>query len=289
MPWPTPQDYNEAVQNPRLAFADGELQTGHAELTPLGIPRPISGGFANVYKMRCSSRVWAVRCFIREYKDHQQRYQAINEQLDRARLPYTAGFRFPAKGIRVHGDWYPILKMEWVQGEGLTKFVSANLHRPEALRSLATDIVEMSRSLQGAGIAHGDLQHGNIIIVGHQIRLIDYDGMYVPSLQGRGSHEVGHPNYQHPARSEGDFGAALDNFSVWVLYLSLLALSAQPRLWGPASGRRRVPSFSPKKISTILGYLACSGRWSKCPIQPFRPACRCLGHCFGWPLFKSQS
>jgi len=56
MPWPTPQDYNEAIQNPQLSFGDPELQGGKPELTPLGLPRPITGGFASVYRMHCGQR-----------------------------------------------------------------------------------------------------------------------------------------------------------------------------------------------------------------------------------------
>jgi hypothetical protein len=32
MPWPLPQDYNEAIQGPTSAFADPELQAGHLRL-----------------------------------------------------------------------------------------------------------------------------------------------------------------------------------------------------------------------------------------------------------------
>ena len=48
MGWPTPQEYNEAIQNPRSVFADAELQAGQPVLTPLGLPRPITGAFASV-------------------------------------------------------------------------------------------------------------------------------------------------------------------------------------------------------------------------------------------------
>ncbi|QLQ08322.1 MAG: hypothetical protein HZY76_21580 [Anaerolineae bacterium] len=54
------------------------------------------------------------------------------------------------------------------------------------------------RNLQTHGIAHGDLQHGNVLVAADELRLIDYDGMYVPPLSGRESHEIGHRNYQHP-------------------------------------------------------------------------------------------
>lgn len=232
MAWPTPQDYNEAVQNPRLVFADGDLQSGRPDLTPLGLPRPITGGFASVYRLQCPHATWAVRCFLRQFDDQQQRYAAISEHLARVRLPYTVGFTFLRQGIRVHGQWYPILKMEWVQGEPLNAFIEKHLGRPNTLLSFAGRWVQMMKTLQQASVAHGDLQHGNVFVVGDgDLRFIDYDGMYVPALSGQASHEVGHRNYQHPLRTESDFGPYLDNFSAWVIYLSLIALTVDARLW----------------------------------------------------------
>jgi hypothetical protein len=231
MAWPTPQDYNEAVQNPNLVFADPELRTGHAELDRLGLPRPRSGGFASVYRMQCGQRDWAVRCFLREFYDQQQRYAAISDHLARVRLPYTVGFTFLRQGIRVRGQWYPILKMEWVQGEPLNVYIEKRLASPDTLLSLASRWVQLVKALQQASVAHGDLQHGNVFVVEGDLRLIDYDGMYVPALSGQASHEVGHRNYQHPLRTESDFGPYLDNFSAWVIYVSLIALTVDPRLW----------------------------------------------------------
>src|SRR5262249_30079822 len=62
-------------------------------------------------------------------------------------------------------------------------------------------------------------------------KLVDYDGMFVPALAGWQSHELGHRNYQHPLRSHADFDARLDNFSAWVIYTSLVALSIDASLW----------------------------------------------------------
>ena len=257
MGWPTPQDYNEAVQNPKLAFADLELQMGRPELTPLGLPRPITGGFASVYKLQCPQRMWAVRCFLRQFHDHERRYAAISEHLTRLRLPYTVGFTFLRDGIRVRGQWYPILKMEWVQGEPLSAFIERYLGNRSTLLSLARRWVEMVKALQQASIAHGDLQHGNVLVVDGELRLIDYDGMYVPALSGECSHEVGHRNYQHPLRTESDFGPYLDNFSAWVIYVSLIALAIDPGLWKQFGGgdesllfRRR--DFEQPQASDVL-------------------------------------
>ena len=237
MGWPTPQEYNEAIQNPLTAFADPELRSGKPVLTPLGLPRPITGAFASVYQLACAGgRTVAVRCFLRDFGDHQDRYAAISAHLAAARLPYMTNFTYLANGIRVNGRWYPVLKMDWLEGESLQTYIERNLQRPDALRSLAEQWVQMAKLLRSASIGHGDLQHGNVIVAGGQLRLIDYDGMYVPALAGRTSHEIGHRNYQHPQRSERDFGPNIDHFSTWVVYTSLVALSVQPQLWRDYAG-----------------------------------------------------
>ncbi len=231
MAWPSAADFSEAVQSPRAAFRDSELQGGQPELNNLGMPKPRSGGFAVVFKLQCGSRNWAVKCFTHDFADQRQRYDAISRHLAEKHLPYTVGFRYLQDGIRIRGQMYPILKMEWVEGANLREYVQRHLTQPQILRNLASQWATMLRALHAASIAHGDLQDRNIIIVNDALRLIDYDGMFVPNLTGYTSHELGASNYQHPHRSEHDFGPSLDNFSAWVVYLSLIGLAAQPQLW----------------------------------------------------------
>lgn len=231
MGWPTPQDYNEAVQNPRTAFSDLELCGGQPEQNQIGLPRPISGGFACVYKIRCGLNLWAARCFLSEVPDQQIRYEAISRHLATASLSHTVPFTYLPNGINVTGKGYPLLKMQWIQGEPLNTFIGRHLQHPKTLLSLANAWQCMLSELSAAKIAHGDLQHGNVIVVGDQLRLLDYDGMYVPSLAGMISNEVGHRNYQLPGRARDNYGTYLDRFSGWVIYLSLVALAVHPELW----------------------------------------------------------
>ncbi len=231
MTWPSPQDYSEAVQSPRTAFQDRELQQGSPELDHLGLPRPRSGSFATVYKILCGTRNWAVRCFLHPVSDQQERYAAISTHLEKTRLPYLVQFSFLTEGIRVARQTYPILKMEWVEGEPLVSHIQRNLGNTRVLLSLAGRWVEMMKALRQSSIAHGDLQHGNVLVLNGEFKLVDYDGMFVPSLEGRSSHELGQRNYQHPMRTEFDYGTNLDNFSSWVIYISLITLSVQPQLW----------------------------------------------------------
>lgn len=231
MAWPTPSDFQEAVQTPRLSFGDAELQQSLPESDRLGLPRAISGNFAVVFPMVSGSKRWAVRCFTTYHPDQEQRYAAISTYLQRQALPFMVDFRFLRDGIRVRGRWYPILKMEWIEGETLNRYVETHLGDPQALRGMGQHFLDLACALRQRGIAHGDLQHGNILVTRGSLRLIDYDGMYVPGLDGMSSHELGHRNYQHPQRTELDFGPSTDVFSAWSIYLSLLVLSVAPSLW----------------------------------------------------------
>jgi serine/threonine protein kinase len=235
MAWPSGQDYREAIQAPSVAFKDSELRRANVECDRLGLPRPRSGGFATVYKAT-DSKTWAVRCFNRQVDDQQERYAAISDFLQQRKLPYMVDFTFLKEGIRVKGNWYPILKMEWISGDPLHVFIERNLGNPNALLRLAQSWVAMVDELQQAGIAHGDLQHGNVLVVGNSLKLIDYDGMFVPTLKGKPSAEVGQPNYQLPIRGVNDFGPYLDNFSAWVILISIVATAHNPNLWTAFKG-----------------------------------------------------
>jgi hypothetical protein len=239
--WPTPQDYNEAVQNLHVHVKDPDLKSGHVELGSLGLPKPRTGAFASVYRVDCPAGSWALRCFLRNIPDVQWRYERISQFVQHDTLTYTVAFDFQPAGISVGGLWYPLLKMDWVGGETLDNFMRSlhphhghKIHHDEAERKyalLAERFKTMCADLINAGIAHGDLQHGNIMVDREELFLVDYDGMYVPSMAGSPANELGHRNYQHPARNANNFGPQLDNFSAWVIYTSLRSLALDQSLY----------------------------------------------------------
>jgi hypothetical protein len=230
--WPTPQQYNLEIQNPRTCFRDPDLKSGEVDRLPgTGLPRPRSGQFATVYKIRSGARQWAVRCFTRQVDDQTVRYAAISEMLRQTASPYTVPFQYLREGILVEKTWFPILKMQWVEGEPLDVYISKLLRTPDRILDFARQWIAMLKWMEQVGIAHGDLQHGNVLVSNGDLKLVDYDGMYVPKLTGLRSNELGHRNYQHPKRTPLDFGKTLDSFSGWVVYVSLIALSIEPDLW----------------------------------------------------------
>ena len=241
MAWPRSTDYIEAVQNLHQSMDDEELRAGQVTATPLGLPMVWSGGFADVYKIHnaATGNSWALKCFTKQVTGQEDRYKHISAHLDGARLPFMVDFRYLHQGIRVQGEWYPALKMHWVEGGlQLNEFVEQYLNRPRTLKELLRIWVKMADRLRQAAVGHCDLQHGNVLMVPRDggslaLRLIDYDGVYVPSLSGTRSPEFGHPAFQHPQRSRDRiYSAEVDRFSHLAIYTSIHCLTVgREELW----------------------------------------------------------
>jgi hypothetical protein len=237
MAWPTPNDYDEAVQNLQSSMSDEELRAGHTVLDDQQLPMLWSGGFANVYKIHCpaTGNTWALKLFTKEVPEQGRRYPLIDECLKRALLPFTVPFFYFPHGVRVAGEWFPALKMKWIEGQTLNRFVEDSLGKPGMLKQLLDWWPKLAALLRGKGIAHADLQHGNVLLVPMPeeklaIKLIDYDGMFVPTLAGTRSGELGHPAYQHPKRAaQRAYNADVDRFSHLVIYTAVRCLSAGRR------------------------------------------------------------
>ena len=232
--WPTARHYAEAVQCPAVCFAEPSLKLLMPAVDRLGMPLVTSGQFAYVFKLNPvrEGEALAVRCFRGFLGDRGERYRALDAHLNEHHIPALPRFKYLRDGILVAGHRYPVLVMEWVEGPTLDVYLDEAVGRREALLHLADEWVSLVAALRAAGIAHGDLQHGNIIVErGGRLRLVDLDGMYVPALEGFRASEVGHQHYQHPARDPAHFSADTDNFSTLVVYLSLVSLAERPALW----------------------------------------------------------
>jgi WD40 repeat protein len=195
------------------------------------MPKPATGGNAVVYKATEGQNVWAVRCFLRPISDHAERYAAISRHLGKNRAAHSTRFFYLADGLRIKGGTFPIVKMAWVQGQHLDRCIETLLDQPRELAALREKFRTLVKEVEAAKFAHGDLQHGNILVRGKEFLLIDYDGMWVPALIGRDATELGHRAYQHPKRSVTDYGPYLDRFSALVIYLSIRALEVNRKLW----------------------------------------------------------
>lgn len=234
MSWPTPSDYQSALRFPARTLQDVDLAACTLpERTPYDLPRPVAGAFAHVYRLiHPDGRRFAVRLFLAERPGVAERLAALRRQI--ARLPEPPAWYVPTQwqqeGIFVAGAWRPLVSMPWIDGPMLGEVVESSLGEPGRLLALADAWKQTALALEAAGVVHGDLQRGNILLESatDSLRLIDYDGVW--TREAPVSDEAGHPAYQHPRRF-GGAGPAGDRLSALLIYTALRALAAVPELW----------------------------------------------------------
>ncbi len=238
MPWPTLSNYAEAIRDyPHISILDSKLKGGNPQRGANNYLMVYSGGFSGVFPIEVLSNTYALRCWTRDIGDAETRYKEISDYLKQYRLPYFVDFAYVSEGILVNGIRYPITRMEWAEGNTLCDFIEHNLQDARCLKTAAAEFQKMVAALHAHQISHGDLQDGNILLkrsgTDVEIKLIDYDSLFVPALRGQPDTIVGVPAYQHPQRIARGVSAAekMDYFSELVIYLSLSSLAEKPDLW----------------------------------------------------------
>ncbi len=231
MSWPNHTDYQDSIQNPHICFEEETLKTGEVGCDMLGLPKVTSGNFACVYSLTTGDERWAIRCFVRQVLGQQGRYARLSQHLLGLDLECMVEFDYILRGIKVRNEMYPVVKMKWVDGLPLNQFVEENCNDRDIMQKLVDRLPPMMASLRSHQLAHGDLQHGNVMVTPDaEYRLVDYDGMYTPAFRGK-SPELGHANFQHPRRTPEFYNEQLDNFAALVIYVSMMAIRDQPELF----------------------------------------------------------
>jgi serine/threonine protein kinase len=198
-----------------------------------GDPLNWSGGFSIVFQMLKKNDLWAFKIWDKEMPNMKERYDWVHRKISTCGLPYFLDSHFVEKGMLAEGQFLNTHRMRWVDGITLHDYITANVHDSRKMQQLAYKFKEMIKSFHRVNIAHGDLQHGNIIVKKDgNLVVIDYDSMFVEGMQNVPDLIKGQAGYQHPARNENAFAhSKLDYFSELVIYLSLMVYSEQPGFW----------------------------------------------------------
>jgi len=235
--YPTIGEYNQAIQKSGGNIFDTlkPISLIPSRTSPIKVYLFGSGAYAAVFKGFRNGQNYALRCFLNAEGETFYRYQIICNHLAAISSSWKTSCEFLNNEVEVKGNRFPVLKMDWVDGVLINEFVTKNLNNNKVLAELQKKLIEISNDLESNQIGHGDLQGGNIIITGSfdnfQVRLIDYDGMYVPGLKDQKSLEKGRSEFQHPKRTVNDFNPQMDRFSFWVMITALEALKFDKTLW----------------------------------------------------------
>ena len=268
MQYPLISEYVKAIQDA------GDNLEQLAYLTPVldnhGEPYRSSGAFAVVFKMQDKStgKYYALKCFTEEQEGRADAYRQIADELDMVDSPYITSVKYMEKELFVDSqceeDEFPVLLMDWVDGETMEAYIAANYRNQSAMSMLCYRFGKMAAWLRSQSFAHGDVKPDNIIIrPDGSLSLVDYDGMFVPTMKGCKSPTIGTKNFCHPLRTMDDFDETIDDFSLASIALSLKAISMNSTLLDTygASDRLlfsekdyRTPSNS-KVISALQGLM----------------------------------
>ena len=268
MQYPLISEYVKAIQDA------GDNLEELAHLTPVlddhGEPYRSSGAFAVVFKMldKSTGKYYALKCFTEEQEGRADAYRQIADELDMIDSSYITSVKYMEKELFVDSqseeDEFPVLLMDWVEGETMEAYIAANYHNQSAMSMLCYRFGKMAAWLRTQSFAHGDIKPDNIIIrPDGSLTLVDYDGMFVPSMKGSQSPTIGTRDFSHPLRTVDDFDETIDDFSLASIALSLKAISMNSTLLDTygASDRLlfsekdyRTPSNS-KVISALQGLM----------------------------------
>ena len=243
MNYPLISEYIEAIKSAEDNF--DELSYLRPVLSIDGEPVMSVGGFSVVFKMKDErdGKYYAVKCFTKEQEGRSESYKLIADELEYVSSNYLTPIKYLEKELFVDTGQseetdFPVLMMDWVDGKTLDTFIEENLDNQYALEMLAYQFCKMASWLITQSFAHGDLKPDNIIIKEDgQLVLVDYDGMYVPTMKGQNARENGSPGYRHPLRTTDDiFDEHIDDFSIASIALSLKAIALNPQLWTDLGG-----------------------------------------------------
>ena len=235
MQYPLMSEYVSAIRD----ASDNLDELAH--LVPVlddhGEPYRSSGAFAVVFKMKDeqTGKCYALKCFLEEQEGRAEAYRLIADELDCIDSSYVTSVKYLEKEIFVDSsceeDEFPVLLMDWVEGDTMETYIANNYQDEYAMGMLCYRFCKMAAWLRSQPFAHGDIKPDNIIVrPDGTLTLVDYDGMFVPAMNGQKSPTIGTKDFSHPLRTVDDFDETIDDFALASIALSLKVISMNSKL-----------------------------------------------------------
>ena len=240
--WPSDTSIENAIENIGSTCDNNELQNLKMEQDDMDLLFQHQGQFAVIYKGSNNEKSYALRLFTNKKLGEMNRYNKLydyfNENEIFKKCDYFTDFKYFPRSIKIklntpqnyEEDWFPIIRMGWVDGKSLEDFIK-DTDSEDEIQKLADNFLMMVKKLEELKIAHGDLHPKNILVDDElNLKLVDYDCIYISDFKGQPQPELGDPDCQHPHRQRFAYDEKIDRFSSLVIYLGLIAISEKIEL-----------------------------------------------------------
>lgn len=197
----------------------------------------LEGAFCIVFQGLINGEKYAIRCWkCLNDKDKEvicRRVGLISEWMEKARPKYLKKIFLSEKGISTVKGIYPVSIMKWCDDMNLKEYISRHIKEPLLLSRLPSLFVEMVSYFHQLHIAHGDMNLENIRVDSDgMLYMIDYDTLYVPTMEQETDEVKGKPEYQHHARNNNMYlSEYIDYYSEYIIFLIMKTLAKYPDVW----------------------------------------------------------
>ncbi len=255
MNYPLLSEYIEAIKD-----AEANLDVLNY-LRPIldanGNPVMSSGNFAVVFKMTDGEKYYAIKCFLKEQEGRKEAYNQISDYISGIYTKHIISISYHEKELFVDTtqtdeNEFPVLLMDWVDGLGLDEYITQNFDNNPQMTNLYENFKKLIEWLLPSHMAHGDLKPDNIIVTTDgNLVLIDYDGIFVPTMQGKNSRELGTPQFQYQGRTTSDFNEYIDDYAgiYLALIIKIISIDNKPLDFFLSMNKEALVAYASKHIN----------------------------------------
>lgn len=248
-----PLPFNELKE---IVFCEGIRNSSSRALTLKGV---------------VDGKAYSVKFFTSPSEALLRRYKKLGDYC----LKFVPEYKIYENEINiVSGDQFlsqPVVLGRWIEGVTMADLVRKLCRNYDkvALDVLCDKMINLFIDLMDTEIIHGDLKFDNIIAgEDGKLSIIDWDAYYAPDLKDFPTTEVGTVFFQHPTRMVSDYGKPVDDYSMAVMVVSMLAYSEQPELYDYSLCCEGV-LLSPEEVingSSDMYYKMCEA-WQYSPLR----------------------
>lgn len=194
----------------------------------------VKGSNSVVFKMQDShtGKYYAIKCYTGLKYDIYNRMEVVKEKLRLVESPYLVKMNIVYNELNINVNnlmdegicYYPIVIMNWVEGDTLDKYHPKSEKLEDDLKHLINSYKAMSSWLLEQNFSHGDVSPQNILVTkDNNTLLIDYDNVVfsdedvVPV-----SVKMKDDDFCNPCLTSSKYEDNIDNFSLVSIMISLI-------------------------------------------------------------------